>query len=392
VRHILLTNDFPPKVGGIQSYLWELWRRLPPDEVTVYTASYPGAQWWDQEQKFHIVRAKEPVLLPNPWLARRVRELAASVGAEAVVIDPAVPLGLIGPSLGLPYAVVLHGAEVTVPRCLPGSHQLLARALSHAALWISAGHYPEAEARKAAPRARPVTVTLPPGVDTEHFRPLPAIERAAARAHFGLPARGQLVASVSRLVPRKGMDTLIEAASALSSRFPGLSVAIAGPGRDKYRLEHLAAKASVPVKLLGRLPGPDLARFYACADVFALCCRSRWWGLEQEGFGIVLVEAAACGLPCVTIDSGGAGEAVVDGETGLVVPGGRSRPGQVAGVRDALAVLLSNPARAREMGEAGRRRAEEELTYDILASKLSLALGQLPRQGLGSAASQGEPA
>jgi phosphatidylinositol alpha-1,6-mannosyltransferase len=377
VRHILLTNDFPPKVGGIQSYLWELWRRLPPDEVTVYTASYPGAEWWDREQKFHIVRAKERVLLPNPHLARRVRELAATVGAEAVVIDPASPLGLVGPSLGLPYAVVLHGAEVTVPGRLPGSRQLLARALSHASLWVSAGHYPEAEARRAAPHAKAETVTLPPGVDAEHFRPLPAIERVAARAHFGLPVNGQLVVSVSRLVPRKGMDTLIEAASALSTKFPGLSVAIAGSGRDKYRLERLAAKASIPVKLVGRLPGPDLARFYACADVFALCCRSRWWGLEQEGFGTVLVEAAACGVPCITIDSGGASEAVVDGETGLVVPGERSRAEQVEGVRDALSALLSDPARARQMGQAGRRRAEEELAYDILASKLSSALGRL---------------
>ena len=115
MRHILLTNDFPPKVGGIQSYLWELWRRLPPDDVTVFTASYLGAEWWDGQQKFRVVRAREPVLLPQPHLATRVKQLAAQTGAEAVVIDPALPLGLIGPSLGLPYAVVLHGAEVTVP-------------------------------------------------------------------------------------------------------------------------------------------------------------------------------------------------------------------------------------------------------------------------------------
>jgi phosphatidyl-myo-inositol dimannoside synthase len=422
VRHILLTNDFPPKVGGIQSYLWELWRRLSPDDVTVFTASYPRAEWWDRQQKFPIVRAREPVLLPQPHLARRVRELARSTGAEAVVIDPALPLGLIGPSLGLPYAVVLHGAEVTVPGRLPVSRQLLVRALSNASLWIAAGTYPEAEARRAMGQdgsqagasGVPPAIQVPPGVDTERFHPLAHIDQAAARAHLGLPVKGPLVASVSRLVPRKGMDTLIEAASMISDRFAGLSVAIAGAGRDRRRLEKVAAGASVRVKFVGKLTDTDLPAFYACADVFALCCRARWWGLEQEGFGIVLVEAAASGVPCITIDSGGAGEAVVNGETGLVVSGtahaasgtaqeasgaaqaasgaapeaspglgasqgpARVPRGLQARVADALASVLSDPVMARRMGEAGRRRAEEELSYDTLALRLASALDQLP--------------
>jgi phosphatidylinositol alpha-1,6-mannosyltransferase len=398
MRHLLLTNDFPPKVGGIQSYLWELWRRLPPDDVTVFTATYPGAQWWDQDQKFRVIRAREPVLLPQPFLARRARKVARRSGARAVVIDPAVPLGLIGPSLGLHYAVVLHGAEVTVPGRLPVSRQLLARTIRNASLVISAGNYPEAEARKALRhRANgeegagsehfPPVVQIPPGVDTERFRPLPQIDRAAARARLGLPHSGPLVVSVSRLVPRKGMDTLIKAASTLAGRFPGMSVAIAGAGRDRHRLERIASRARVRVDFVGKLDDADLPDFYACADVFALCCRSRWWGLEEEGFGIVLVEAAACGVPCITIGSGGAGEAVRDGETGFVVKapegGNRWREGpprkasQVADVAQALATVLADPVLARRMGEAGRRRAEEELSYDILASKLAAALEQL---------------
>lgn len=419
--HILLTNDFPPKVGGIQSYLWELWRRLPPDEVTVYTASYPGADWWDRQQKFRIVRAREPVLLPQPHLVHRVKELAERTGAEAVVIDPALPLGFVGPSLGLPYAVVLHGAEVTVPGRLPLSRPMLARSLRHASLWVAAGTYPEVEARRALGRPRgagatpPPAVRIPPGVDTERFRPLSRIDRAAARARLGLPTSGLLAVSVSRLVPRKGMDTLIEAASLASARLPGrsLSVAIGGAGRDRRRLERVAAEASIPVKFLGKVPEADMPDFYACADVFALCCRSRWWGLEQEGFGVVLVEAAAAGVPCITIDSGGAGEAVVDGETGLVVRGeGKGgdaegpeverpeaeggdgqkarRAAEVSGVADALVGVLSDPARARHMGEAGRHRAEEELSYDILALRLAAALDQLPAMPAGPVA-PGQP-
>ncbi len=398
MRHLLLTNDFPPKVGGIQSYLWELWRRLPPDDVTVFTAAYPGAQWWDADQKFRLIRAREPVLLPQPYLAHRVRRAARRAGARAVVIDPALPLGLIGSSLGLPYAVVLHGAEVTVPGRLPVSRQLLARTIRNAALVIAAGSYPEAEARRAVSHGAraeggasadefPPVVQIPPGVDTERFRPLPQIDRAAARARLGLPRSGPLVVSVSRLVPRKGMDTLIKATSALAGRFPGMSVAIAGAGRDRHRLERLASRSRVRVDFVGKLDDADLPDFYACADVFALCCRSRWWGLEEEGFGIVLVEAAASGVPCITIGSGGAGEAVRDGETGIVVKapdggggwrdGPRRKASHVAEVSAALATVLSDPALARRMGEAGRRRAEEELSYDILASRLAAALEHL---------------
>jgi phosphatidylinositol alpha-1,6-mannosyltransferase len=385
VRHILVTNDFPPKVGGIQSYLWELWRRLPPDEVMVFTASHPGAAWWDRQQHFRIVRAREPVLVPQPHLARRVRQLAESFEAKAVVIDPALPLGLVGPSLGLTYAVVLHGAEVTVPAHLPAARQLLARALRSSSLVIAAGGYPETEARRAlkAGEKLPRTVNIPPGVDVQRFQPLPAIERAAARARLGLPGTGPLVLSVSRLVPRKGMDTLIEAASSISERFPGLSVAIAGAGRDRRRLDRLASHAKASVRLLGKVADLDLPDLYACADVFALCCRSRWGGLEQEGFGIVLVEAAAAGVPCVTIGTGGAAEAVLDGETGLVVQAaatsaqGRASGSQASKVAEALATILGDPATARRMGEAGRRRAEEELSYDVLAQKLRAAISSL---------------
>jgi phosphatidylinositol alpha-1,6-mannosyltransferase len=185
------------------------------------------------------------------------------------------------------------------------------------------------------------------------------------------------------------MDTLIEAASSISDRFPGLCVAIAGAGRDRHRLERLAGHAKVRVEFMGKLPDSDLADFYACADVFALCCRSRWWGLEEEGFGIVLVEAAAAGVPCVTVDSGGAGEAVKHGESGIVVKMADTGPGsagrrlhatQRAGVQavaDALASLLSSPALARRMGEAGRYRAEAELSYDALAKRLAVAIDGL---------------
>ena len=373
-RHLLVTNDFPPKVGGIQSYLWELWRRLPAEDFMVLTSPYSGADRFDRDQPFQVRRTPEPVLLPSPLMTRRIRRLADEFGARAVVLDPAVPLGLVGPELGLPYAAVLHGAEVTIPGRLPVTRQLIRRVLCHASLLIAAGGYPEAEARRAAGGRLPPVVQVPPGVDVERFVPLSSLERAGARARLGLPPTGPLVTSVSRLVPRKGMDVLIEAAARLArAGHPDLCVAIAGSGRDGPRLERLVARTGAPVRLVGRIPDADLAQFYACADVVALCCRSRWGGLEQEGFGIVFLEAAASGVACVAGDSGGAAEAVVDGDTGLVV----HRPDDPAAVAAALDKLLLDPDLRRRQGEAARARAVQEFAYDVLAGRLVRALDTL---------------
>jgi phosphatidylinositol alpha-1,6-mannosyltransferase len=375
IRHLLVTNDFPPKVGGIQSYLWELWRRLPAADFAVLTSPYSGAETFDRDQPFAIHRTPEPVLLPSPLMVRRIRRLARATGAEVVVLDPAVPLGLVGPQLGLPYAAVLHGAEVTVPGRLPASRALLRRVLTHASLLISAGGYPEAEARRSAGGGLPPVVQVPPGVDVGRFVPLSALEKARVRARLGLPAAGTLITSVSRLVPRKGMDVLIQAVGRLSAAGGqrDLCLAIAGAGRDRARLERLIARTGAPARLLGRVADADLPDFYAAADVFALACRSRWHGLEQEGFGIVFLEAAAAGIPSVAGASGGAAEAVVDGVTGEVV----SEPHDPGAVARALERLLSDPERRRRQGEAARARAAEEFAYDRLAQRLEAGLESL---------------
>lgn len=373
MNHLLVTNDFPPKIGGIQSLLWEWWRRLPADRFAVLTSPYEGAAEWDATQPFRVERVPEPVLLPHPLMVRRTDRLAREIGAGLVVLDPAVPLGIIGPALELPYAVVLHGAEVTVPGRLPGSRQVLGRVLRGAEHVIAAGGYPAAEAERAAGRALPVTV-VPPGVDTARFRPLDPAARRAARERLGLPPDARLVLAVSRLVPRKGFDQSIRAVAEVARSVPDVVLAIAGAGRDRARLEGVAATTGAPVRFLGRVPHDDLPDLYACADVFVMLCRNRWGGLEQEGFGIVFVEAAAAGVPQVAGRSGGAHEAVEHGETGLVV----DDPTDTAAAADALRTLLTDDALRRRMGVAARRRAEREFSYDVLAERLGRTVGALP--------------
>ena len=377
-RHLLVTNDFPPKVGGIQNYLWELWRRLDPDSFVVLTASSdPGAAAFDAEQAahgVHIERVASPILyFPTPAALARVKRGIEQHRVDLVLLDPAVPLGLLGPRLGVPYGVILHGAEVTVPGRLPAARQSLSHVLRQASVIVSAGGYPAAEARRAAGDALARVIDIPPGVDTSAITPLRAPERRAARRALGLPERGTLVASVSRLVPRKGMDVLIEAADRLHPSFPDLTVAIAGDGRELRRLRQQADAGSADVRVLGRVGDEDRALLLGAADVFVMACRSRWLGLEQEGFGIVFVEAAAAGVPQVAGDSGGAAEAVLDGVTGLVVAE-PSDPGRVA---EALRALLSDQVLRRRMGRAARARAEKSFDYDVLASRLAASLEEV---------------
>ena len=372
MKHLLVTNDFPPKIGGIQSLLWEWWRRLPPDSFAVLTSPYEGAAEFDAAQPFQIERTREPVLLPHPWMVRRIDEMARRVGADLVVLDPAVPLGIVGPSLELPYDVVLHGAEVTVPGRIPVSRQVLGHVLRHARHVVAAGGYPAAEAERAAGRSLPVTV-VPPGVDVERFVTLTESQRVAARAQFGIPADAELIVGISRLVPRKGFDTVIRAVARLQRSRPDLVLAIAGGGRDEQRLRRLAEELAVPVRFLGRVSNEALPALYGCADVYAMLCRNRWAGLEQEGFGIVFLEAAACGVPQVAGDSGGAAEAVDDGVSGIVV----RRPDDAAEVAAAFTRLLDDPDLRRRMGAAGRERAVAEFSYDVLAHRLGIALGAL---------------
>lgn len=360
---LLVTNDFPPKLGGIQSYLYELWKRIP--DATVLTTPNEGAAAFDAAQPFRIERVREPVLLPRPGLAARIDAIAREIGASTIFVDPMLPLGLVGSSLqAAPHLVVAHGAEITLPGRVLGPNLAARRVLRAADGVVAAGEYPAREVVHAA--GRPVRgVVIPPGVDVDRFRPLDPDARAAARHRFGFDPNRPLILGASRLVPRKGFDIVIDALAGLDA---SVQLAVAGAGRDRRRLEARVTRRGLGgrVRFLGRVPDADLAALYASADVFTMVCRDRWFGLEAEGFGIVFLEAAAAGVPAVAGRSGGSHEAVVDGETGFVVD-----PRSESEVRDALRRLLDDEPIRRRFGAAARVRAVSEFSYDTLAARLA---------------------
>jgi phosphatidylinositol alpha-1,6-mannosyltransferase len=374
-RTLLVTNDYPPKVGGIQNYLEELWTRLDPASTMILTASSdPRARQYDEEQAragLVITRVRRSTIYVPDLAARAAVDRAIDTFRPGLVLyDPFVPLGMIGARQGIPYGVVLHGAEVAIPSRLPVLRRASASVLRGASVVLCAGGYPESEARRLVGADLPAVVQIPPGVDAGRFVPLAETAKSAVRARLGLPSVGPIVTSVGRLVPRKGLDVLIEAVALASRTDPTVTLVIAGDGRDRSRLQRIARRAAARVHFLGRIGEREKIDLLGASDVFAQPCRSRWGGLEQEGFGIVFLEAAACGIPQVAGRSGGSFEAVDDGVTGLVV----DRPGDPAAVAAALVSLLEDPARRRAMGAAGRDRAAAQFSYDGLASRLAEGL------------------
>jgi len=371
-RHLLVTNDYLPKTGGIQVYLHELWRRLEDGRAVVLSASsQEDATSFDASSDVAIERVANATLFLPTWKAyRAIEDAIERHQPDLVLFDPAWPLGLLGPRLSRPYGVILHGAEVTIPARLPFVASSLRYVLKRAEVAICAGTYPEEEARRNAAENLCPTIQIPPGVDVARFVPLGDVQRSDVRREMGFDDDEFLVASYSRLVPRKGMDTLIRASALLAKKYPQFRVAIGGAGRDLARLERLAIKSRAPVTFLGRVDDDALPRWIASSDLMVMDCRSRWLGLEQEGFGIVFVEAAACGVAQVAGLSGGSHEAVRDGVTGDVVENTRS----ARALANVIESLMLESERRHSFAQRSREMVLSEFSWDRLAEKLSSEL------------------
>src|SRR3954447_5182345 len=362
---LLVTNDFPPRIGGIQRTLEALWREPPADRAGVFCADWDDAAAYDSVAPFRVFRQPERFLWPARGVADRIEAAARDMGAEVVLFGATYPLALVGPRLashGLPYLTAAHGFEYWLSLA-PGTHTLMRRATGSATrVPVMCSAFIARTVRTAVPAQVPVTV-LYPGADVERFRPdLPTDDIRSTLGLDGAP----LVVCVSRLVKRKGQDRLIDALPLIRERVSDARLLIVGGGPEDERLRSRAASLSDAVVFTGQVPEDELPRYYAVGDVFAMPCRTRLGGLEVEGWGNVFIEAAACGRPVVVGDSGGARESLVDGETGILVDGRDTEA-----VADAVATLLADPERAAAMGTAGRERVLRDHTWPRIADKLA---------------------
>jgi len=385
VRTLVVTNDFPPRAGGIQAYVASLASRLPAGEVVVYAPAWPGASAYDAAAPFPVVRHSGSLMLPLPQVLRRAREIARAEACESVWFGAAAPLGLLAQGLrrsGVRRLVAsTHGHEAGWAQ-LPGGRLLLRRIGRTVDVVTYLGDYTRGRLAPAlGPSAR--LARLPSGVDTATFRPGAGGEDVRRRHRL---TDRPVVVCVSRLVRRKGQDALIRALPEIRRHVPEATLLIVGGGPDLDRLCRLAAETGVAdaVRFTGPVPWEELPAHYAAGDVFAMPCRTRRGGLDVEGLGIVYLEAAATGLPVIAGRSGGAPDAVLAGETGYVVDG-RS----VAAVAACIAELLADPAKSSAMGERGRAWVEREWRWDVLANRLRGLLAGADRDPLSPPPSEG---
>jgi phosphatidylinositol alpha-1,6-mannosyltransferase len=369
---LLVTNDFPPRAGGIQQYCHNLVVRLPADEVVVYAPAWPGAAEFDAAQPFRVVRHPTSRMLPGRAVEQRAVELVRELRAQVVVFGAAFPLGLsagrITRATGVPCVGWTHGVEVAVGR-VPLVSRLMARITGDLRLVTAVSNWSAARVRRAVRGRCPVEL-LVSGVDADAYHP--GVDGRPVRERHGL-GDAPVCVCVSRLVPRKGQDVLIRAWPSVVAQLPEARLLLVGGGSYERRLRRLAAAspAADRIVLTGEVPWGDLPAHYAAGDVFAMPCRTRWLGLDLEALGVVFLEAAATGLPVVAGRSGGAPETVEQGATGLVVDGRKADQ-----VGPAVAGLLADPARAGAMGAAGRRRVEAEFAWPSVAARFEKLLAE----------------
>jgi phosphatidylinositol alpha-1,6-mannosyltransferase len=372
---LLVTNDFPPRAGGIQQFVHNLAIRQLAGSLVVYASTSRGAAKFDADQPFEVVREKTGMLLPTPAVARRAADLARSHRCDTVWFGAAAPLGLLADGLhrraGVERAVAqTHGHEAGWA-ALPGARTLLRRIGRGVDVVTYLGEYFR---KRLAPVIAAELAQLAPGVDIDAFRP--DVDGTAVRAKYRLDDR-PVVVCVSRLVPRKGQDALIRSLPSILRRVPETMLLLVSPGPYRSTLERLAHATNVAdrVAFTGEVPWDVLPSYYAAGDVFAMPCRTRRHGLDVEGFGIVYLEASATGKPVVAGNSGGSPDAVREGETGYVVDGR-----DLGAIAERVATLLEDRDLAARMGAAGRTWVEREWRWEAQAGRLQALLAGTPAE------------
>lgn len=366
MKVLVVTNDFPPRVGGVNGYVAELMRRFPPGDVTVFAADWLDAPAFDAPYPQRVVRWPAKGMYPTAPVRDRVEELVRETGADIVLFGAAAPLALMGRSIqrrtGIPYATFTHGVEVWAGQ-VPVTRGLLGSVTRGAVLTMGVSDWAVQQLRQVV-GPDPWIELLPPGIDRTRFHP--GVSDVDVRERHGLDDH-PVISCVARLTLRKGQDKVIRAMPWILREVPDARFLVVGSGPDRERLEALAHRKKVAdrVVFVGEVPYDVLPQYFRAGDVFAMPCRTRKLGLEVEAFGLALIEASAVGRPVVAGDSGGAPEAVLHGETGLVVDGG-----EVDEVAEAILELLGDPDKAAKLGARGADRVHRDFTWEALSHRL----------------------
>ncbi|MEI6108766.1 MAG: glycosyltransferase family 4 protein [Actinomycetes bacterium] len=378
-RTLVITNDFPPRPGGIQTFGFEMVRRFDPASVTVLTSTWDECEKFDAAQSFEIVRASTQTLLPTRKTLHLARQLVLSGNVTRVLFGAAAPLGLLARplrELGVEHIVGMTQGHETGWAMTPGTRQALRKIGNDVDTLTYISGYTKSKIRKAlSPEAATKMRAVVPGVDVTEFNPRNKVEGKLLREQIGLGNRPVIVC-VSRLMARKGQDTLIEALPEIAKAIPNVALIIVGDGPYRPDLEKMVSRLNLSgdVHFTGKVDQEKLAHWYAAGDVFAMPCRTRMGGWDVEGLGIVFLEGSATGLPVVVGDSGGAVDAVQDGVTGFLVDG-KSQEAVVS----RIIKILSDADLAKQLGAAGRDWVTQSWTWDHSFARLnSLLHGQDP--------------
>ena len=376
-RTLVITNDFPPRPGGIQTFGYEIVRRFDPESVTVLTSNWEGAAEFDAAQDFKIVRANTQTLVPSKSTLSMAREIVVAENITRVLFGAAAPLGLLAAplrKLGVTNIVGMTQGHETGWAMTPGTRQALRKIGNDTDYLTYISEYTHKKIAKAlSPDAAARMRRIVPGVNATEFSPDKLSSGNQLRTELGWTDRPVIVC-VSRLMARKGQDELIRALPKIHQTAPNASLIIVGDGPYRKDLERLVKKLGLEnfVHLTGKVSQTELSKWYAAGDIFAMPCRTRMGGWDVEGLGIVFLEGSATGLPVIVGDSGGAVDAVIDGETGYLVDGTNT-----AEIADRIAYLFANPDVAKKMGEAGRNWVTQEWTWDQNFKKLDGLLSGL---------------
>ena len=372
---LFITNDFGPRAGGIETFVHGLIERLPKGSVIVYTSAQANAQTFDAEWLLkygvEVIRDRSKILLPTPRVIKACQKLISNRKLSKVAFGAAAPLAMMARAMrsaGAQKVVALtHGHEVWWAKVPPFSFAIRYMSKNIDAITYL-GDYTRGEISKALSEAdASKLVQIAPGIDVDHFIPT---DSSNLRAELGLTDKSVII-SVGRLVHRKGQDKLIAALPEIKTAVPNVHLVLVGVGPHQDYLEKLALKLNVSdcVTFIGRINYAELPKYICLGDIFAMPSRSRFFGLEVEGLGIVYLEASACGLPVVGGKSGGAPDAVLVGETGVVVDGTNSSE-----IADACIELLNNPELCALMGANGRAWIIENWRWEIWATRYTALL------------------